>query len=92
MSAIRHGTVAAGTAATVTHPRDVREIGVMHKGNVTTPMYVRLDGTTATVAGDDTYTILPGVQRWIPRIWSAGPNPAISIISAGAVDYEVEFP
>jgi hypothetical protein len=92
MAAIKHGTLTADTAASVTHTRDAREVGVMHKGNVTAPMYARLDGAEATVAGDDTYTILPGIQRWIPRIWSAGSAPTVSIISSGAVDFEVEFP
>lgn len=91
--AIRHGTLTANTAATVSlASRDLREIWVMHKGNVAQPIYARCDGTAATVAGNDTYAVLPGQHRMIPRIWSAGKPSNISLISAGAVDYEVEFP
>jgi hypothetical protein len=90
--AIRHGTLTANTVATVSLTRDLREVAVMHKGNVQDPIYVRCDGTAATVAGNDTYSVLPGQHRTIPRIWSSGSPTAVSIISAGAVQYEVEFP
>lgn len=92
MAALRHVTLVANTAATVSLDRDLREVGVMHKGNVTNPVYVRLDGTPATVKGDDTYTVLPGQHRWVPRLWSSGRPTAMSIVSAGAVEVEVEFP
>lgn len=90
--ATRHGTLTANTAADVSVNRDLREVGVLHKGNSTEPIYARLDGTAATVSGDETFTVLAGQRRWLPRIWSAGRPTVISLISEGAIDYEVEFP
>ncbi len=91
--AIRHGTLTANTAANVSlADRDVKEIGVLHKGNSTEPIYARCDGTAATVAGNDTFTILAGQRRWVPRIWSSGKPSVISLISEGAIKYEVEYP
>ena len=90
--AIRHVTLVANVATQVSVARDVREVGVIHKGNVTNPIYVRADGTTAVVKANDTYTLLSGQQRWVPRIWSSGGPTLVSIISAGAADVEVEVP
>lgn len=91
--AIRHGTLTANTAATVSlADRDTREVWVMHKGNVVDPLYARCDGTAATVGGNDCYAVLPGQHRMIPRIWSAGRPTTVSLIAATGVAYEVEFP
>lgn len=90
--AVRHVTLTANTPATVALNRDLREIGFLHKANVVDPIYVRTDGVDAVVAGDDTYCILPGQQRWVPRIWSQSMPTSVSIISLGAVDVEVEYP
>ena len=90
--AVRHVTLTANTAQTVSlATRDLREVGVMHKGNVPDPVYVTLSGT-ATIAGDDTYCVLPGQHRFIPRIWSSGKPTNVSIISAATAAVEVEFP
>ena len=90
--AVRHVSLVAGTAQTVSLAnRDVRSVGIMHKGNGAEPVYVILDAT-ATVRGDDTFAVIPGQQRWIPRIWSSGKPTNVSLISAAAVDVEVEFP
>jgi hypothetical protein len=90
--AIRHGTLVANTATSVSLPRDLREVAVMHKASATNPIYVRCDGTPATIGGNDTYTVLPGQHRTIPRLWSKGAPTVVSLICAAAVDYEVEFP
>lgn len=90
--AIRHGTLTANTVATVTLSRDLREVAVMHKGNDSSVIYARCDGTAATVGGNDCYAVLPGQHRTIPRIWNMGSPTNVSLISGGAVDYEVEFP
>lgn len=90
--AIRHVTLAANVATEVSIDRDVREIGVLHKGNVDNPIYVRCDGTAAVIKANDAYTLLSGQQRWVPRIWSSGRPTLVSIISAGAADVEVEIP
>jgi hypothetical protein len=91
--ATRHGTLAANTAAPVSlADRDVKEIGVLHKANSTEPIYARCDGGVASVSGDDTFVVLAGQRRWVPRVWSAGKPSTISLISEGAIAYEVEFP
>lgn len=91
MAAIRHGVLTANTAAQVSLANDLRTVAIMHKGNVPDPMYVTLDAT-ATLAGNDCYTVLPGQHRTIPRLWSKGRPTVVSMISAAAVAYEVEFP
>lgn len=91
MAAIRHVTLAAGTATQVSLTRDMRQIGVMHKGNVPDPVYVRCDGT-AVLEANDTYCVLAGQHRFIPRIWSSGSPTVVSLICVGAATVEVEFP
>lgn len=92
--AVRHGTLTANTAATVTVAGGRQEVGVTHKNPAATdPIYARADGTAATIAGNDTFTILPGMTRWIPRPRNlTGTNTNVSLISAGANPYEVELP
>jgi hypothetical protein len=90
--AVRHVTLTANTAQTVSlATRDLREVGVMHKGNVPDPVYVNLSGT-AVINGNDCYAVLPGQHRFIPRIWSSGKPTNASIICAAAANVEVEFP
>jgi hypothetical protein len=90
--AVRHVTLTANTEKVVSLARDLREVGILHKGNGVEPVYVRLDGTAAAINADDAYVVLPSTQRWVPRIWSSGKPTNVSIISAGAIDVEVEFP
>jgi hypothetical protein len=91
MASTRHVTLTAATAKTVTSDRDHNEIGILHKGNVADPVYVT-DAATATVKGDNTYTVLAGQHRFIPRLMSKGMPTTVSVISTGAVELEVEFP
>jgi hypothetical protein len=88
----RHGTLTANTAASVSVTGDRNEVGVTHKNNVTNPLYVRADGTTAVINANDTFVVQPGQTRWVPRARELGSPTAVSLISAGAVQYEVEFP
>lgn len=90
--AIRHVTLAAGTATQVSLNRDLREIGFMHKGNVPEPIYVRTDGNPAVLEANDTFTVLAGQHRFVPRLWSSGKPTVVSIICATAATVEVEFP
>jgi hypothetical protein len=91
MMAVRHVLLVANTAKVVTLNRDLREVGILHKGNVPDPIYVSIGGT-ATVSGDDCFVVLPGQHRFVPRIWSSGKPTNVSIISTAAADVEVEFP
>lgn len=90
--ATRHGTLVANTAASVSVTGDRNEVAVTHKGNVTDPIYARCDGTTAVAAANDTFVVLPGITRWIPRPRNLGSPTAVSLISAGTAQYEVELP
>lgn len=90
-----HGTLVANTATKVPGTVDVDEVGVLHKGNTADPIYVTA-GTnagvaTATVAGADTFTVLPGQKRWFP-LPAQTAVPAVSLISVSASGYEVEWP
>lgn len=90
--ATRHGTLTASTAASSSVTGDRNEVGVCHLGNVTNPIYVRADGTTAVVGANDTFVVLPGQTRWIPRPRELSSPTVVSLISAGAAQWEVEFP
>jgi hypothetical protein len=91
--AVRHVTLTANTVTQVSlTDRDLREVAVVHKGNAVEPLYVTAEDITPTVNGDDCYVVLPGAQRWIPRLWSKGKPTVVSLISAGTVDVEVQFP
>lgn len=90
--ATRHGTLVANTATGVTVAGDRNEVGVTHKGNVADLLYARADNTTTVLAANDTFVILPGQTRWIPRPRELGSPTVVSLRSAGTVDYEVELP
>lgn len=78
-------TLVASTADTVTFEHGYPRIEVVHQGS-SGVVYVRTDGTAATVAGDDCYVVMPGDAVYVPT----GPTPAeISVISASAVTYTV---
>lgn len=89
---VRHGTLTANTATQLSQAGDRIEVGVTHKGNVTNPLYVRADNNAAVIAADDTYVVLPGQTRWIPRPRNLGTPSIVSLISGGAVAFEVELP
>lgn len=88
----RHGTLVAATVTTVSVTGDRNEVGITHKNNVTDPIYARCDGTNAAVAATDTYTILPGQTRWIPRPATLASPTVVTLISAGTPAYELELP
>lgn len=91
MAVVVHVALTANLEREVESSRDHTEIGFLHKGNVPDPVYVRTDGPIATVNGDGAYTVLPGQQRWVPRLQSSGTPTKVSVISAGAANIEVEF-
>lgn len=88
----RHGTLTANTATQVSLTGDRVEVGVTHKGNVTDPIYVKPDNTTAVIGANDSYVVLAGQTRWIPRPRSLGSPTLVSLICATGAAYEVELP
>jgi hypothetical protein len=88
----RQVTLAANTVTTTNFTGRVREVGILHTGNVPEPVYVRVDGTAPTVAGDGSFVVLAGQQRFIPREYFQVAPTVVKIISAGAAKLEVEFP
>lgn len=83
----RHGSTSADTVETVTFTQDLGTIQILHKGNVSDPLYATVNGTAPTVEGDDTFAVLSGGFRIIERD-GAAPT-LIKMISSGAVDFEV---
>lgn len=92
----RHGTLTANTAKAVTIPDpdaaaswDTSSTAAVLHVTGTEPIYMRGDGTTATIQGDDTYTVPPGARRSI-RVATVGQEIRLSLISAADATYEVE--
>ena len=55
-----------------------------------TVAYYRLDGTAATVAGDETRSLLPGERQTIPAAGNGVLPNAVSVISSGTPTIHVE--
>lgn len=82
---IKSATTTAATADTVTLSHTHPEVEVLHRGTSGT-LWVRADGSVATVAGDECYAVQPYEAAILP----VGPQPAqVSIISDEAVPYTV---
>lgn len=92
MATTRHGTLTANIAVNTSVAGDRNEVGVCHLGNVTNPIHARADDLPAVIGADGTYVVLPGQTRWIPRPRELGSPTIVSVISAGAAQWEVEFP
>lgn len=86
--AVIHGTLTASEQFIQLLTPDTREAGVLHKGNSTAPIYVAFD-CEATDAGENTYTVLPGMRRWIPSP-RTDTCTKIHMWSDGVVDWEIE--
>ncbi|MBT8213377.1 MAG: hypothetical protein KJN71_09540 [Acidimicrobiia bacterium] len=93
----RHGTL-DGSAHDYEFSPLGYEVEVILMSLGTSPLYARLDGTTATIAGDDTL-VVPGnsarefVASQVP-ISGGGPGYKISVngaASAPATDYTIEL-
>lgn len=69
----------------MTGPANNTPAEIVHHGNVTDPIYFRLDGGTAVSAADENQVLLPS-ERLFVRL---SPSNAVSIISAGAATYSV---
>lgn len=90
---ITNGTLVANTASSVTRTKDVSRFAVTHTGNVTGVLWVRYDGSAATVAGNANKPVLPGQTVEFARTTTLSPvdTTSVSLISSGAVLYSVEF-
>lgn len=92
---IVNGTLAADTETVVTFPRDLGEYGVTNLDLTgASIIWVRHDGTAATVAGQGCKPVLPGQTVFIPRTktLATGDGTEVSLISDGTPAYSVEFP
>ena len=88
----RPGTLTSNVESVVEVVGDRKEVGITHIGDDTTPIWARADGDSAAIAADGAFVVLPGMNRWIPVPESLGSPTHVSLISAGAPSYEVEFP
>lgn len=83
-----HATLVADTADTFDLTQNgFDRIEIANSG--TDVAYYRTDGTTATVAGDETRSLLPGERQTLP-VAHAGDFKIISVISAGTPTIHVE--
>lgn len=83
----KHETLAPDDELEVTFGADYGRVAVLNVTG-TLPIYFRADGTTATVAGDDTYAVPAGARRVI-EVDTNGPT-VVSLISAAAATVEIE--
>lgn len=94
MTAIKakHGTLTAATVATVTFAADYRVVMVTHRSSSdTNPIYFTVDGSTPTVAGDDTFVCMPGGWRSVAsQNDNSDGSTVIKLISTGTPAYSVE--
>lgn len=82
---VKSATLTAGTADTITFSQTYPEVEVLHRGTSGT-LWVRADGSAATVAGDECYAVQPYEAVILPP----GPQPpSVSVISSDAVAYTV---
>jgi hypothetical protein len=104
----QNGTLVASTVTTVTLPRPFDSVVVenlANEGTANSVIYGTSDGTTPTVAGDNTFAVEPGetieVTNDSASIWYQGledinnalismPNTVVKLISAGTPPYNVE--
>lgn len=91
---ITNGTLVANTASPITHAADTAVFSVTNLDLTTgATIWVRHDGTAATVAGARCKPVLPGSTVEFPRRKSRDPAGfTVSLISSGAAPYSVEFP
>jgi hypothetical protein len=81
-----HGTLVAATVDTVTLGADWAHVEVTNL-DTTSPIYVRVDGTAPTVAGEETFVVPAGGYR-ILEVPTAT-DTVVELISAGTPDYAV---
>lgn len=85
----KSGTLVTNTPVSVpitnAYPDGIYVVNRSQTGQI----WVRLDGTDPTVAGDDCFVVLGA--RYFPNPWSAAAeNVTVKLISNAALDYTVE--
>ena len=85
---IQSGTLTAGEVTTVTFTTYYPHVEVLNRGN--DDIWVRLDGTTPTVLGDDTY-VIPSLS-WKDDLINSGTSgeTIVELISNSSVAFTVE--
>lgn len=94
MARTKHGTLSASSVATqsLTRPSGTRAVGVVRVINRgADDIYVSVDGSTPTVAGDDTWVVGAGAARLVEAGDASG-TVTVKLISAGTPAYSVELP
>ncbi len=80
----KHGTLGANTVDTVTLTARTSNVEVYNRGTTDT-IYFTVDGTTPTVAGNETIALPPGVcYQWL------APVGVVKLISSGTPAYSVQ--
>lgn len=82
-----HLTLTANTADTVTIAAGYKYVEVRNR-DATNDVFFTVNGTTATVAGDDCYHVFPKTAVSV-RVPKQGFTTAVSVISSGASAYSV---
>lgn len=80
MAVRKHVTLVAATVSTQTVDGGFEFVEVTNHGTGT--VYFTVDGSTPTVAGDDTYSALPSVPVLVESVDRAGTQ-EVKLISAG---------
>lgn len=87
MARIKHGTLTADTVATVElDDNDYSSVEILNVSG-DSAIYIRIDGTAPTVAGDDC-DVIPAVVGGI--VLDAADSISVKLISAGTPQYSVK--
>lgn len=82
---VRHGTLTADTVETVALGADADTVEVVNRGE--DEIFFRIDGTSPTVAGDDSEVVPAGTALEVDR--RASGNATVKLVSSGAADFTV---
>jgi len=88
MARIKHGTLVAATVATVTLTVDCRDVEVLNRTG-DAEIFFTVDGSTPTVAGDNTHVLPAQIGSLIVAVPETG-NTVVKLISSGTPSYAVE--
>ena len=90
MAQSEHNTLTASTVATVTLDSGSYDTVLVTNRSGSNPLYVTVDGSVPTVAGDDTFVVPAAAGASKAFGWESTGAVTVKIISAGAEDYSVE--
>lgn len=90
MARITHGTLSAGTVATLTGDAEFTTARIINRDGAA-EIFARGDGVDPTVAGDDCEILPAAMSYLVMRLSHAGEPTVLKLISSGTPTYSVKF-